>query len=391
MDYFPVILLFFALLVSITRTFTVLFHELGHAIPAILMSKKAVTIYIGSYGDPKKSWHFKLGLLEVWFKYNPFLWRLGLCIPSATQMSINKQIIYILTGPLTSLMMAIVAYYFTLTDDVNSFLRIILIIFIGSSILDLLINLIPNSNPIKLYDGSFAFNDGYRLLELFYYKKFPKEYMVAADLYNQQNYAEAAIKFNSILKSGLKNENIYRLTIASFLQVKNYKQAKEISDEFMIHCSLNSDDFANTAISYSHLNDHDKAIEFYNKSLEINPKNKYSLNNKGFTLNILEKYEEAIPMFDKAIAIDSAFAYSYNNRGLAKIKIGKLEEGLKDINYSLQIDENNAYGYRNLGIYYFDIKEYATALELFTKAKELDNSTYQIDELIYQAGIQIPK
>ncbi|MBK8341854.1 MAG: M50 family metallopeptidase [Bacteroidetes bacterium] len=55
MDYFPVILLFFALLVFITRTFTVLFHELGHAIPAILMSKKAVTIYIGSYGDPKRA------------------------------------------------------------------------------------------------------------------------------------------------------------------------------------------------------------------------------------------------------------------------------------------------------------------------------------------------
>ena len=114
--------------------------------------------------------------------------------------------------------------------------------------------------------------------------------MVAADLYNQQNFAEAGIKFNSILKSGLKDENIYRLAIACFLQVKNYKQVKEISDEFMINCSLNSDDFANTAISYSNLNDHDKAIEFYNKSLEINPKNKYSLNNKGFTLNILEKY-----------------------------------------------------------------------------------------------------
>jgi tetratricopeptide (TPR) repeat protein len=385
MEYFSFILLFFALIVLITRPFTVLFHELGHAIPAILMTRKTVTIYIGSYGDPKKSVYFRIGLLEVWFKYNPFLWRLGLCVPSAKQISINKQIIYTLTGPLASFVIAALACYFTFTCDLHGFLKLILIIFLGSSIFDLFVNLIPSNTPILLFDGRLTYNDGYQLKQLFYYKRFPKEYDQAAELYNKQKFKDAANIFMDVLKNGIKDENIYRLAISSFLQVKDYQQARDLSDEFIIHGNLNSDDYANAGLSYSQLDQHDKALEFYDKSLQLNPDNKYSLNNKGFTLNLLDKFQEAIPLFDKAIEIDKTFAYSYNNRGLAKIKIGKAEEGLDDINNSFKLDENNSYGYRNLGIYHLDKGEYSKALDLFRKAKELDSTTYMIDELINKA------
>ncbi|MEZ5031919.1 MAG: tetratricopeptide repeat protein [Saprospiraceae bacterium] len=350
------------------------------------MTRQTVSIFIGSYGDPKKSLHFSIGLLDVWFNYNPFSWRLGLCVPSAKQISINKQIICALTGPLASFVIAVVACYFTFVFDLHGFLKLILIIFLGSSIFDLYVNLIPRIAPIKLYDGRLIYNDGYRLKQLFNDKRFPKEYEQAAKLYNNQKFAESAIAFNNILKSGMKDENIYRLAINSFLQVKNYKKVKEISEEFITQGKMNSDDFANAGTSYSQINQHDKALEFYNKSLELNPNNIYSLNNKGFTLNLHNKFEEAIPLFDKAIELDKTFAYSYSNRGLAKIKIGKIEEGLEDINYSFKLDENNSYNYRNLGIYHLDKGEYSKALKLFVKAKEFDNTTHMIDQLIDSAG-----
>lgn len=385
MVYFPIILLFFALIVLITRPFTVLFHELGHAIPAILITRKTVSIYIGSYGDPSNSLHFTIGLLDVWFKYNFFSWGLGLCVPSAKQVSINKQIIYTLTGPLASFGIAIVASYFAFAYNLHGLLKLILIVFLGSSIIDLFVNLTPRSEPIKLYDGRLTYNDGHKLKQLIYYKRFSKKYEQAAELFNKQKFAEAASSFYNILKNGLKDENIYRLTIISFLEIKNYQLAKELSDEFNLKYKMNSDDFANAGISYSQLNQHDMALKFYDQSLELNPDNIYSLNNKGFTLNILNKFDQAISLFDKAIEIDKTFAYPYNNRGLAKIKIGKVKEGLEDINYSIKLDENNSYCYRNLGIYHLDIGEYSKALNLFRKAKELDFSTHMIDELIIEA------
>jgi Flp pilus assembly protein TadD len=387
MLYFLFVLMFFAVLVLITRPFTVIFHELGHAIPAILMTRQKVSIYIGSYGDPKKSLHFRIGLLEVWFRYNPFLWERGLCVPSSKQISINKQIIYTFTGPLASIVIAGIVSSFAFSNDIHDFLRIFLIIFIGSAIYDLFVNLTPSDTPVQLCNGDITYNDGYQLKQLFHYKKMPKAFQQGAELYDSQQYKEAAVLFNNILVSGIKHDNIYRFAISAFLQVKDFQNAKNLAEEFLVHGSLNSDDYLNVGLVYSHLEEQDKAIMFYDKSLQLNPHNIYSMNNKGFSLTLLNKFHEAIPLLDKAIEIDNKFAYSYNNRGLAKIKIGKLEDGLEDINISIQLDENNAYGYRNLGIYHLEKGEFRKALDLFYKAKELDCSTYMIEELIIKADM----
>jgi tetratricopeptide (TPR) repeat protein len=388
MEYFPLIIITLILLVSITRPFTVLFHELGHAIPAILLTKEKVVIYIGSYGDPVKSLKINIGLLEIWFRYNPFSWRLGLCVPKAKAISINRQIIYTLTGPFASFLIASIACYFTFSYDLHGAIKLILIIFLASSIFDLVINLIPQEIPIKLYDGTLTYNDGYSLKRLFHLRRLPKEYRQATDLYNQQKYKEAASIFKIMLTNGLKDEIIYQLAISSYLQIKNFKEAKEVTDNFISLGKMTSDDFSSAGLVYSRLGLHEKALEFYDKSLQENPDNKYSLNNKGYTLNLMSRYEEAIPFFDKAIEIETTFAYSYNNRGLSKIKMGKTEEGLADIKHSFELDKDNSYGFMNLGIYHFDKGEYYEALMLFKKAKELDDSTYLIDDLIAKAEIQ---
>ena len=228
-ESYLILLFLIALLVLVTSPFTVLIHELGHAIPAILLTRKKVSIYIGSHGDPKKSLHFSIGLLEVWFTYNPFSWRRGLCVPSAKQISINKQIIYTLSGPLASVVIATVACYFIFDHDLHGSLKLIFVIFLCSSIFDLFVNLIPRMKPDKLNDSGLIYNDGYLLKELFYYKRFPKKYKKAAEFYNQQEFTEAGKFLNDIIKNGLKDEQIYRLAISSFLQVKNYKHRAKSS------------------------------------------------------------------------------------------------------------------------------------------------------------------
>lgn len=385
MEGFLLIILFFSLLVLITRPFTVLFHELGHALPSILLTKKPVSIYIGTYGDPKKSLHFSIGLLNIYFKYNPFLWRFGLCVHSAEDISINKQIIYTLTGPFASFAIAIVACFFTFEYDQHGFLKLLFIIFFVSSTFDLFINLTPWNTSIQIYDGRLVYNDGYKLKKLFNYKRLRKQFEQTVELYNQQKFEEATTLLSKILKNGIRDENIYRLAISTLLKIKNYQLAKELTDEFIIYGCMDSYDYLNAGMSYSYLDLHSTALEFYDKSIELNPNNIYSLNNKGYTLNLFHKFDEAISLFDKVIEIDETFASSYSNRGLSKINIGKTEEGLEDINYSIKLDKNNSYAYRNFGIYHLENGEYVTALEFFIKAKEYDSTTHMIDELIDKA------
>lgn len=389
MQYAPIFFLILIGLVLITRPLTVLFHELGHAIPAILLTKQKVSIYIGSHGDPKKSLKVNLGLLCIFFRYNPFAWRLGLCVPSADSISTNKQIVYTVTGPLMSILIGTIACYFTFAYDLHGFLKLFLIVFLGSSFFDLLVNLIPDQTPHTLYDGRVTYNDGYSLKLLFYYKRLPKEFAEATDLFNEQRFADAAILYEKFLSDRSKDENIYRLAILSHLQGKNYNKAKELSEAFALTGKMDSDDLSNFALSYTQLGLFDEAIELYDKSLQQNPDNKHSLNNKAYTLTLVNRFEESIALFDRAIELDTDFPYSYSNRGLSKIKLGQLENGLHDINRAIELDPNNAYGYRNLGIYHFEKGELDEALQLFVKAKELDDTTHQIDELINDLKHQI--
>jgi Flp pilus assembly protein TadD len=382
MGNFIIIVLFLGILFLAVRPFTIIAHELGHAIPAILLTRQVVTIYLGSYGDPNRSLHFKIGLLEVWFKYNPFMWREGLCVPSAPDISFNNRIIYILGGPIVSVIFGALTCYFAFGFDVHAIFKLIFIVFFCSTIFDLLVNLIPIDHAILLHDGTVTYNDGTQLKLLFRVRKYSAEYLYAKKMYKLRQFEQAGKTLEYIIKQGWEDQHLYRICILCFFETQNFQLAKEMCDAFMKLDVLSSDDYVKTGVVYLYLGQNEESLRFNNTAIGIDPTNKCALNNNGYTLTVLNRFEEAIPYLDKAIEIDNNLACAYNNRGLAKIKTDKLEEGFEDINHSLKLDENNSYAYRNLGIYHLDKGAHLEALPLLIKAKELDSTTLMIDELI---------
>ena len=57
-------------------------------------------------------------------------------------------------------------------------------------------------------------------------------------------------------------------------------------------------------IALQNLNEFNEAIEFFNKSIEINQNDSLALYNKGICLSRLRKYEEAIKCFEKLVEIN---------------------------------------------------------------------------------------
>ncbi len=383
MQYLPAIILVLIVLVVITRPFTVLFHELGHAIPAILLTKEGATVYVGSYGDKRQSFKINIGGLEIWFRYNPIKWRGGLCIPKAEDISLNKRAIYTLCGPLFSLFIAACIFYLTLSYDLHGSVKLICAFALGSTILDLFTNLIPHK--IKVADGSTLFSDGYLLFNLQKLKKFPNEYADAVESYANKEYEKTAKIFEDFINRGLVNEDVYRYASTSNIFIKNHEKAHEIQKEFESKYELNADDFYNLGLTSSLLNLEEDKAKYFEKSLALNPEHSYSLNAIGYELNKKGEFNQAIAIFDKAIEVQNDFAYAYNNRGHAKIEIGQFDEGLKDIQYSLQLDNDNSYVYRNLGIYHLKRNENEEALKYFLQSKQIDKDTDLIDEFINKA------
>jgi Tfp pilus assembly protein PilF len=372
-------------LIIITRPFTVLFHELGHAIPAMLLTKQGASIYIGSYGNEKESFKITIGKLKIWLRYNPVRWRGGLCTPEAKNVSLTKKLIYILCGPLFSLCITAILFYLALSYNLHGSIKLICAFALGSTILDLIVSLYPHQ--IKTSDGKILFSDGYLLFYLQKLKKFPNEYADAVERYENKEYDKTAVLFENFINRGLVSEDVYRCASTSYIFIKNYEKGYQIQKEFESKYDLNSNDYYNLVFTSTLLKLNEERDLYLNKSLEKNPANPYSLNVIAYDLNNKGKFEEAILILDKVIAIQDDFAYAYNNRGHAKIEIGKLDEGLTDIQHSLELDNQNSYAYRNLGIYHPFKNENEQALKYFLQSKEMDKDTDFIDEYISKVTV----
>jgi len=307
-------------------------------------------------------------------------WSGGLCIPEAKNVSLNKKFIYTLSAPIFSVIIAGTLAYISFSFDLHGALKAIFIVALGSTILDLFVNLIPSSSILP--DGRKLHSDGYNLYLIPQLKKFPQQYENAVELYNKKEYSKAAKMFDDFLSKTIEHEDIYRLAYSSCTFIKDYEIAYRILRNFEDKFKLNSNDYYNFAFVTYSLNLDDEKKIYLQKSIDLNPENPYSHNLIGYELNRQNDFEKAIPHFDTAINIEQEFAYAYNNRGHAKIEIGQIEEGLTDINYSLQLDKKNSYAYRNLGIYHLKINQLHKAKELFLKAKEMDSSTELIEELL---------
>ncbi len=366
----------------ISRPFVTLFHELGHAIPLLFITKENVTIHIGSYGEAKNSLKLKLGKLEINFKYNLFKYHGGLCTTKHTDFTKTQTILYIACGPFASLIVALFSCFMAYTFDLPDFLSILFFVFLLYSFFDLIINIIPSKTPIRLDNGTFTFNDGEMIARCLKSNRYSEKYANAINYYNEKKYNDSLKLFNELLNDGFIDDMILRLKISCHLQLKEYEVALKTLETLKFKFTFNSDDYSNFAFIQSQFNNHLLALESYDKSLEINPKNLYSLNNKGYTLNVLERFEEAVIYFDKAIEENPKMAYAFNNRGLSKIKLGQIEEGLSDLNYSHDLDPENSYYYRNIGIYHQDRGELQLALDFYHKSKSLDSETHNIDALI---------
>jgi tetratricopeptide (TPR) repeat protein len=367
------------ILFLITRPLTVLFHELGHGIPALLLTDKTVTLYVGSYGDPDNSWRFKLGRLECVFRYNPF-WKIGMCVVDDTKFSFSRRIAIVLLGPITSLVLGISCCYMAISAQLHGSIKLLSGALFLSCLLDFLINIIPSGNPVVLFDGKNTYNDGQQLVHLFKFRSVPADARKAMGHYKNQEFEKAAKLFHSIINKGVHGETMLRLTISAYLNCYRFEEAGEIHRELEAYYDLDSDDRTKSGLIHSRLGNFDQALMEYDRALQLDPENVYALHNRGYTYSILERYDDAIADLDRAIEIDSTSAHAYSSRGMAKIKSKREMEGLQDIGTSLSIDDKHAYAYKSLGTYHFDRGEYSQALFFFQQAHALDMHTYAIAE-----------
>jgi superkiller protein 3 len=114
------------------------------------------------------------------------------------------------------------------------------------------------------------------------------------------------------------------------------------------------------------------AIEYYQKTIALNPNNAKAYNNMGNAYNDLKKHGEAIRCFQEAIAIDPNLATVYVNMGNAYDGLKNYQETFRYYQKALTIDPNFASAYYNMGVAYMNLENYGEAIRCYKKTVAID-------------------
>ena len=77
-------------------------------------------------------------------------------------------------------------------------------------------------------------------------------------------------------------------------------------------------------------NDNEKALECYEKTIQINPKNEDAIFNKGLIKAEQNKLEEAKDCFKEVVKINNNYAYGYYALAMAYEAEGMLKDALSN-------------------------------------------------------------
>jgi tetratricopeptide (TPR) repeat protein len=373
-----------AVLTAFVIPFIVLFHEMGHAIPGMLFSRKPTIVFIGSYGNTKHAFKMRLGLLTIWLRYNPFKWSGGCSLIDEVNLTRGQKIVCVLGGPLFSVLMTLLICFIVFLLDMHGAIKLLCVFAAGYALVDLYKNLKPSSFITP--EGKYLQSDGASLKFLLKGDAFHEQYTTAMLALQEEQYGDAASLLDQLINEGHQDERLYKLGISAYITAGHFDHALALHKQMAQHFAIGADEYINLGYIASKQKRHDEAMNYYKIALEFNSMNPGALNNIGYVLNKQQEYNRALWYFDSAIRLDPEFAFAFNNRGFAKIGLGAHEEGLSDIQRSMQLNDRNAYVYRNLGVYYLAVNDKEKALKLLLKAKNMDARTDDIDDYIQQAS-----
>ncbi len=366
-------------MVILLRLLTTLFHELGHAIPALLFTKKSVEVYIGSYGNIEDTTYFKVGRFEMYFKWNLLKWQIGMCRHLGQIKSTWKHILVILGGPIASLLISIPLILNLRNIQANNILLFLSVVFIACAVIDLIVNLIPSSTAMSMHDGGTAYSDGYQLLSIVNRSKMPKTFFELENKFQKEQYKEVIGLAELHLEKEKKERFVYDFLIQSL--IKTDENAKALSYYTLLkqHIKLETPDYFEIGKLYNKLGQHEEALKFLNHSFHYNFQDPGITNEMGKAHMELGNIQEAIKIFTETISKAPQYPLAYSNRARAFIHIDELDFAKDDLHIAKILDDKDPIMYFYYGLYFERRNDFEKAVEYYKEAKSLGCKQHGLD------------
>lgn len=127
--------------------------------------------------------------------------------------------------------------------------------------------------------------------------------------------------------------------------------------------------------------DHDKAIQYFEKALEVDEEESKPIYYKlGWLYNDKQRYDDAIKILLKAVEYDSDDSGYREELGYAYFMKEQFEFAITQLNKAISLDETSKLGYYYKGLCFIATNKKGDAMSMYYKLKDL--STDEADELL---------
>jgi len=134
--------------------------------------------------------------------------------------------------------------------------------------------------------------------------------------------------------------------------------------------------YNNLGIIYQEIGDLESSMKTYRRAIEINPKYEKGLNNIGILLHLKGEDEKALEAFNKILAINPNHIESHINLGTLYKKKGQSEKGVESYQKALAINPHHGETHYNLGLLYEQIGKTDLAIHHYQQFVLLSSGSY---------------
>ncbi len=373
------------LLVMVLRSFTTLFHEMGHAIPALLFSREKVQVYIGTYGGTEDGASLSLGRLDIFFKFNFLAWNIGMC-RHAGQMTLWRSFLIILGGPIASLMIAVPLLFFLPHTAAQPLLHFMIFVFVAAAVLDFVSNLFPFGSQMYTGNGDAIYNDGLQLVGLCKRLSLPDVYFEMEQLITKENYVEAIKKGRPMIMDGKAKPQIYDLMVSALYHEKEYEDIITATKLKSQHYELSPSDYYMLGKANTKLNHFDDALKFLNQACYKQYSNSRMLMDRGYLHLQRSDASSALDDLNAALHFDGSLLQAVVYRALALIRLDEATQAIDDLEAVLKVKPNHTVAWFYMGQAHEKNKDDELALAAYKKAKELGCEEHGLDYRLQLLG-----
>ena len=193
---------------------------------------------------------------------------------------------------------------------------------------------------------------------------------------------EAPLKSIGVEQEGGKDRTLTSDVLNHFNSGVHFYNQRELSKAIQAYQKVIELDptyveaYNNLGITYQMVGDVDRASGAYQKATEMNPRYEKGYNNLGILLLLKGRYDEALEAFQKALAINSSNIESHINLGILFKKKGQWEKAIESYQRALAIDPLHRETHYNIALLYEQLENLELAISHYQQFIQLSSKSH---------------